>query len=182
MPNKNALGGRGKKAPYKTEHYRIPAPIKPLVQALANHYRELASQNKGELSFADLVDQIKEQAISLDQAKLIKVPTISAYEFTQNLYRVWFTEAETKAGRDCFGQPILLATLAQKMELETKTFLALLTQVESDLLELIPTKKKNYKVDNRRVGALTFHTPLSVRPDHISVSKKTISETVDKPI
>jgi hypothetical protein len=34
-------GGRGKKAPYQTSHYRIPQPIKPTVEMLAEQYREL---------------------------------------------------------------------------------------------------------------------------------------------
>lgn len=37
-----ARGGRGKKAPYETIHYRIPQPIKSTVEILAEHYRELA--------------------------------------------------------------------------------------------------------------------------------------------
>lgn len=168
MPNKNALGGRGKKAPYKTEHYRIPAPIKPLVQVLANQYRELITENKKELSFVNLIELIKEQASDLDRTKQVTPPSISAYEFSNLLYRAWFIEAEAKVGRDCFGETILISTLADKMELEIKDFLNLLSQVESDLLELVPTKKKNHKVGDKKVGALTFHTPLSIRPDRIS--------------
>lgn len=34
-------GGRGKKAPYQTVHYRIPEPIKPTVEILAEQYRQL---------------------------------------------------------------------------------------------------------------------------------------------
>lgn len=36
-------GGRGKKAPYQTVHYRIPQPIKLTVEALAEQYRELVT-------------------------------------------------------------------------------------------------------------------------------------------
>jgi hypothetical protein len=36
-------GGRGKKAPYETSHYRIPQPIKPTVEMLAEQYRELVA-------------------------------------------------------------------------------------------------------------------------------------------
>jgi len=171
MPNKNALGGRGKKAPYKTEHYRIPAPIKPLVQVLADRYRELMADNKSNFSFANLVEGIKEQVIILDQPKqaVPLKPTISAYEFSNLLYKAWFTEAEAKVGRDCFGHPVLLATLSEKMEFDQKDFLNHLIKVESDLLELISTKKKNYKIGDKRAGALTFHTPISLRPDQISV-------------
>ena len=34
------VGGRGKKAPYQTTHYRIPEPIKELVESLASQYRD----------------------------------------------------------------------------------------------------------------------------------------------
>ena len=32
-------GGRGKKAPYETVHYRVPKPLKSTVQKLSNTYR-----------------------------------------------------------------------------------------------------------------------------------------------
>lgn len=35
-------GGRGKRAPYETTHYRIPAPIKPLVEKIALAYKRVA--------------------------------------------------------------------------------------------------------------------------------------------
>ena len=34
-------GGRGKKAPYETVHYRIPKPLKSTIQKLSNTYRNL---------------------------------------------------------------------------------------------------------------------------------------------
>ena len=34
-------GGRGKKAPYETLHYRIPKPLKSTIQKLANAYKNL---------------------------------------------------------------------------------------------------------------------------------------------
>lgn len=39
-----AKGGRGKKAPYESSHYRIPTPLKPLVEELAANYRELVQK------------------------------------------------------------------------------------------------------------------------------------------
>ena len=35
-------GGRGKKAPYETTHCRIPLPLKPIVEQLANAYKGIA--------------------------------------------------------------------------------------------------------------------------------------------
>ena len=34
-------GGRGKKAPYETIHYRIPKPLKSTIQKLSNAYKSL---------------------------------------------------------------------------------------------------------------------------------------------
>ena len=34
-------GGRGKKTPYETVHYRIPKPLKSTIQKLANAYKSL---------------------------------------------------------------------------------------------------------------------------------------------
>ena len=39
--NSFAKGGRGKKAPYESQMYRIPLPIKPVVKKLASGYRLL---------------------------------------------------------------------------------------------------------------------------------------------
>lgn len=39
----HAKGGRGKKVPYETIHYRIPQPIKPTVEIIAERYRELVT-------------------------------------------------------------------------------------------------------------------------------------------
>ncbi len=39
-------GGRGKKAPYSTTHYRIPDPIKPVVEMLANAYKRLTANDQ----------------------------------------------------------------------------------------------------------------------------------------
>lgn len=34
-------GGRGKRAPYESTHYRLPVPIKSLAEEMATIYREL---------------------------------------------------------------------------------------------------------------------------------------------
>lgn len=38
--NSPGLGGRGKRAPYETTHYRIPQPLKPLMEKMVAVYRE----------------------------------------------------------------------------------------------------------------------------------------------
>lgn len=66
-------GGRGKVAPYKTQHYRIPLPIKPVVELLANAYRQtLGSLNdpKGD----HLIEKVK-IALSISTDELNKPVT-----------------------------------------------------------------------------------------------------------
>lgn len=41
---KLASGGRGKKAPYESMHYRIPMPLKPAIENIASRYRDLISE------------------------------------------------------------------------------------------------------------------------------------------
>ena len=46
MTNSNnpGIGGRGKRAPYKTTHYRMPIALKPIVEEMARKYRELVDE------------------------------------------------------------------------------------------------------------------------------------------
>lgn len=53
-------GGKGKRAPYTTIHYRIPEPIKPLVERLANGYKTLLGYER---STDELLNQV-EKAIA----------------------------------------------------------------------------------------------------------------------
>jgi hypothetical protein len=39
-----AKGGRGKRAPYISTHHRIPEPIKPVVEQLADAYRSVLDE------------------------------------------------------------------------------------------------------------------------------------------
>jgi hypothetical protein len=42
--NNPGVGGRGKRAPYKTTHYRMPIALKPIVEEMARKYRELVDE------------------------------------------------------------------------------------------------------------------------------------------
>jgi RNA processing factor Prp31 len=55
-------GGRGKKAPYKTGHYRIPQPIKPTVEVLANQYRELVTNNSESEAYS-MLERVSEAIV-----------------------------------------------------------------------------------------------------------------------
>lgn len=46
-------GGRGQKAPYQTTHYRIPEPIKPVVEQLATAYKRLVANGANTESLLD---------------------------------------------------------------------------------------------------------------------------------
>lgn len=50
-------GGRGHKAPYSTIHYRIPNPIKPIVEKLAYKFKEVVYENLGVENLLDRVDR-----------------------------------------------------------------------------------------------------------------------------
>lgn len=58
----NFRGGRGKKAPYESVMYRIPLPIKPVVEALANSYRLLVD-NVSETNSENLLKRVTDTII-----------------------------------------------------------------------------------------------------------------------
>jgi rubrerythrin len=61
-------GGRGKKAPYKTTHCRIPDPIKSAVDLLAASYREFVVTGKDPQELLELIEAAIAQS---SQAKKI---------------------------------------------------------------------------------------------------------------
>ncbi|MDZ7970501.1 MAG: hypothetical protein RM368_37185 [Nostoc sp. DedSLP03] len=44
MTSDLAKGGRGKRAPYESTHYRLPVPLKPIAEEMAANYRQLVSE------------------------------------------------------------------------------------------------------------------------------------------
>ena len=52
-------GGRGKRAPYTTTHYRIPEPIKPIVEQLADAYRLLVDKASFEPHASQLLSNVQ---------------------------------------------------------------------------------------------------------------------------
>lgn len=42
--NNPGIGGRGKRAPYRTTHYRMPTALKPVVEEMTAKYRELVDE------------------------------------------------------------------------------------------------------------------------------------------
>ncbi|MFB2981314.1 hypothetical protein [Microseira sp. BLCC-F43] len=54
-----AKGGRGKKAPYKTEMYRIPSPIKETVQQLAAAFKRVCGNESSLITPSQLLKQVQ---------------------------------------------------------------------------------------------------------------------------
>ena len=50
-----ASGGRGRKAPYDSMHYRIPMPLKPAIENIASRYRDLVG-NYDSIDNPDLIN------------------------------------------------------------------------------------------------------------------------------
>ena len=63
-------GGRGKKAPYETVHYRIPQPIKPSVETIAERYRELVTADSA-AEAEEMLERIQTSILGdvLDESK-----------------------------------------------------------------------------------------------------------------
>lgn len=57
-------GGRGKRAPYKTLHYRIPEPLYECFMAIANHYRRIATGGDAEQA-GRFVDELEGAAAAV---------------------------------------------------------------------------------------------------------------------
>lgn len=87
-------GGRGRKAPYQTVHYRIPEPIKPTVELLADRYRQLSN--------ADLIDEANELLEEV-QSTIIKNQAVSA-------------KAGTKFNEDDLEQVVFILKEALKLK------------------------------------------------------------------
>jgi hypothetical protein len=61
-------GGRGKKAPYSTIHYRIPEPIKASVERFAAAYRILSFDDDSE-GCRNLIKSVDDATASLGEAE-----------------------------------------------------------------------------------------------------------------
>ncbi len=76
--NSFAKGGRGKKAPYKSQMYRIPLPIKPVVEKLASGYRLLvegALDPQGRELLKQVEDAIAASTYPSDKLDIKNSPT-----------------------------------------------------------------------------------------------------------
>ncbi len=77
MNTNPSVGGRGKRAPYQTVHFRIPKALKLTVQELAAAYKYLATDYGDEFdpalikaakdSLFDAAETLKQQNVALEQ-------------------------------------------------------------------------------------------------------------------
>ena len=68
------IGGRGKRAPYETTHYRIPIALKPIVEEMARKYRELVDEY--EVDDPALVDAVINALCPKETNKNIEIEKI----------------------------------------------------------------------------------------------------------
>jgi hypothetical protein len=66
------VGGRGKKAPYKTVVVRVPEPIADAVEQLAKNYRDAVSDGKSGNEFTKITssDECHRNELRYDDVKL----------------------------------------------------------------------------------------------------------------
>lgn len=85
-------GGRGKRAPYETIHYRIPSPIKPVVEMLATAYRMVVGSEAdpdGEKLLNQVKDSIASASYPNDKSELekLRLKLIESQELLKQLER-----------------------------------------------------------------------------------------------
>jgi len=79
--------GRGQKAPYETTHYRIPKPIKPMVERIAEEYKQCLFAGGDEEEF------LKKMSQSLEEEK----PAQDVEELKREVYQL---KLSLKAARE----------------------------------------------------------------------------------
>lgn len=84
--NNKFVGGRGKKAPYKTHVMRVPEPLKEQVQYLIDNYRNSLTLNKNDKNDIILLskDNLKKEIESI--LKKRKSAKISFEALIYNLF------------------------------------------------------------------------------------------------
>jgi len=124
--NNPGLGGRGKRAPYKTTHYRMPIALKPTVEDMAAKYRELVDEyeaddpalvsavisviaSSSDFKNTEEFSKISEQIKSLElQLKLAKKENKELTEKLASLEKSNYTLLEQLKKLKCPPQAILV--------------------------------------------------------------------------
>ena len=91
---------------------------------------------------------------------------LETYDFPEGLtlaaqiFQVWKQLSIQAVGEEnIWGHPIGLSDIYGHLPWRTwETFLQELTQLQDSLMELVPSRSKNWLVNDRQVGAVTFHS------------------------
>jgi hypothetical protein len=81
VTNKALKLGRGQKAPYETTHYRIPKPIKPLVERIAEEYKQCLFAGGDEQEFLKKMSQSLEEEKPAQDVKELKKEIVQLSRF-----------------------------------------------------------------------------------------------------
>ena len=85
---KYVKGGRGKRAPYKTTHCRVPEACKPLVEKLVAYYKSLVDNSEATASLLNSVslslDRSYEKLVDLEPRALDNKTFNSQYGDVKN--------------------------------------------------------------------------------------------------
>ncbi len=81
-------------------------------------------------------------------------------QFSTLLNQSWRFVAADQGVKQIEGHPVGLKDLHDRCfpYLSWKRFLELVAGIESQTIELVPSREKNYLVGDRSVGAVTFHS------------------------
>jgi len=82
-------------------------------------------------------------------------------QFSTLLNQAWRFVSTAQGVKQIEGHPVSLKELHDRCfpYLSLKRFLELVAGIESQAIELVPSREKNYLVGDRSVGAVTFHKP-----------------------
>ena len=97
--------------------------------------------------------------------KAVERGDLEPYDFAKEtslaaqIFQVWKQLASQSVGEDnLWGHPIGLSDIYGHLPWRTwETFLQELAQFQDPLMELVPSRSKNWLVNDRQVGAVTFH-------------------------
>lgn len=80
-------------------------------------------------------------------------------QFSTLLNQAWRFVATDQGVKQIEGHPVSFRELHDRCfpYLPWRRFLELIAGIESDVIELVPSREKNYTVAGRQVGAVTFH-------------------------
>lgn len=139
-------------------------PVNP--RSLENLKPENRTQNKQRRNFTLLPRTIKwlelqpNASATIDRLVAERGDAVSGViQFSTLLSQAWRFVATAQGVKRIEGHPVGLKELHDRCfpYLKWERFLELVAGIESQAIELVPSREKNYLVGDRQVGAVTFH-------------------------